>query len=417
MVQQFPEFFSLADQGIVSAAGLVTGALVGRYGGGEELGLYMLGLTIALLVSEFQVSLISTPYMIYSPRLRSSALRDYTGSTLLQQMTLGLVMTLVVSGAGMALVTSQGRVGLGSTLLALGPALFAIVSRDHVRRIEYARLRPKRALAVDALVSGIQVPLLIYLSLTERMTAALAFGAVGIATGIGWAGWMVASRPSLFTVTARLIPDLHRGWRLGRWLLASSAVWAMATHSYPWMLDYFRGTAEVGVWAACFGTLAFARVPLVGFQNMIGPKLATLMAKRGAEALRKRTDRYALRLGLSLGVAALLFWAFGERLIVLVYGSEFSGLGDLVFVLALAVAAMGTAFPYSRALFVLDRANLDFTANLIPIAVLVTLGLAFTQRFGALGAASSLLLANVLAASVRYALFTHVASRKTGSQS
>src|ERR1035437_4034789 len=73
---------SLVDQGVVSATNFLTGVIIGRACSKEELGLYMLGFSLILLVTGLQTTLICTPYMVYAPRLKGSAHALYTGSTL-----------------------------------------------------------------------------------------------------------------------------------------------------------------------------------------------------------------------------------------------------------------------------------------------------------------------------------------------
>ena len=60
----------LADQGVSSATNFLTGVIIARACSKEELGLYMLGFSLVLFVTDLQTSLISTPYMVYAPRLK-----------------------------------------------------------------------------------------------------------------------------------------------------------------------------------------------------------------------------------------------------------------------------------------------------------------------------------------------------------
>ena len=69
---------SLADQAVVSATNFATGVIVARTCSREELGLYMLGFSVILLATDLQTSLISTPYMVYAPRLKGRAHALYT---------------------------------------------------------------------------------------------------------------------------------------------------------------------------------------------------------------------------------------------------------------------------------------------------------------------------------------------------
>ena len=72
---------SLADQAVASATNFLTGVIIARACTKEELGLYMLGFSLISLMTDLQTSLITTPYMVYAPRLKGRAHALYTGST------------------------------------------------------------------------------------------------------------------------------------------------------------------------------------------------------------------------------------------------------------------------------------------------------------------------------------------------
>ena len=77
---------SLADQGVASITNFVTGVIIARASSKEEFGLYMLGFSLILLVTDLQTSVIATPYMVYAPRLKGRAHALYAGSTLVHQI-------------------------------------------------------------------------------------------------------------------------------------------------------------------------------------------------------------------------------------------------------------------------------------------------------------------------------------------
>ena len=79
-------FLSLADQAVASITNFVTGVIIARATSKEEFGLYMLGFTLIMLMTDLQTSLIATPYMVYAPRLKGTEQALYAGSTLIHQL-------------------------------------------------------------------------------------------------------------------------------------------------------------------------------------------------------------------------------------------------------------------------------------------------------------------------------------------
>ena len=91
---------TLADQAVASTTNFLTGVIIGRACTKEEFGLYMLGFTILFFATDLHASLVSTPYMIYSPRLKGRAHSLYTGSSLIHELGLSVMVIIVLVVGG-----------------------------------------------------------------------------------------------------------------------------------------------------------------------------------------------------------------------------------------------------------------------------------------------------------------------------
>ena len=72
---------TLFDQAIYSGSNFFISVVIGRLCSKQELGLYLLGFTILVFMSNVQVALISSAYTVYYPKIKDEndgAL--YTGS-------------------------------------------------------------------------------------------------------------------------------------------------------------------------------------------------------------------------------------------------------------------------------------------------------------------------------------------------
>jgi O-antigen/teichoic acid export membrane protein len=113
-----------------------------------------------------------------------------------------------------------------------------------------------------------------------------------------------------------------------------------------------------------------------------------------------------------MSILSCVLLLLGEPLLVLFYGEKYSGNGFVVFILALSLVAASVAFSFSRALFAMDRADIDFKVNFVPLFILFTVGLWLVRAYGPLGAATGLLLSNGAASAVRSGMFATL-SRST----
>lgn len=396
---------SLADQAVASATNFLTGVIIARACSKEELGLYMLGFSLILFLTDLQTSLIATPYMIYSPRLKGCAHALYTGSTMVQQLTLCLLAMLTLVCGGIVVSHGIGPRGVGPVLWALVIVVAFIMLREYVRRLCFACLKVRRVFLVDTGVAIFQVSGLLLLAYFGLLSASRAYWVIGFACGITVLIWFRAERSSYHLQISESFAHLKKNWTFGKWVFASGLVWTISMNLYPWFLAFFHGTASTGVWAACLGVVALGNPALMGVQNYLGPTIAHLYAEDGPAKLR----RFVLRASALFSLPMLFFCVamafFGGPLAVLLYGHKYAGNGAVIALLAMNLAVSAVAFSFSRGLFAIERADLDFAVNILALFLMLTLGLWCVRSFGVLGAACGVLIANAVASAVRILAF------------
>jgi O-antigen/teichoic acid export membrane protein len=144
---------------------------------------------------------------------------------------------------------------------------------------------------------------------------------------------------------------------------------------------------------------------LLGVQNIVGPKIAHVYAAKGPRALRRLVLRIAAAVAFPMSLLCLVMFIWGDHLLVLLYGRQYAGNSLIVAILASNLLVSAAAFPFSRALFAIDRARLDFLVNFTALLIMITLGLWLVRAFGPLGAAFGLLGANFATSAVRVGAF------------
>lgn len=378
---------ALADQGVVSATSFLTALLIGRVVSPAELGRYTVALSLVLLFVEVQNSLIATPYTVARPRLSGRRLVEYTGDVTGLQLLLGGCAALAALAAALLLP------GAATLAAMVAVAALPLLFREHLRRLSFAGFELAAALRLDLLVAVVQLVGITALAVAGRLSAGSAFAVAGAAAAVGAAGW-VAARPGVMRMSLagsrRAAPGV---WRAGRWVLGSGVVWAVGLHACPWLLAAVRGSGEVGMWAAGMGLAALVNPLLAGVGNYLAPATAHLYAAgrmRGLTRLMRRTALAATALVLPLLVAAIVW---GEQLVTAIYGPAYADTGALVPLLVLHLWMTALALPVSRALFALERADLEMCANLAGLAVFGAVAVWAVPAIGAPGAALALALA------------------------
>ena len=407
---------SLADQAVASATNFLTGVIIARTCSKEQLGLYMLGFSLISLMADFQTSLITTAYMVYAPRLKGSAHALYTGSTLIHQLAFCLITMLGVACGAITVTNGIGPRGLGPVLWALVLATAFIMLREHARRVSFARLRLKTAFVFDTCIAVVQIIGLLTLARFGLLSAARAFWVIGLACGVAVLWWLWSDREFYDPQLSESLADLKKNWILGKWVFASSLVWAVSMNLYPWLLAAFHGVASAAVWATCLGVVSVGNPVLLGIQNLVGPKIAHVYAADGSRALPRLVLKISAVVGTFMSILCLVMFIWGGRFLALLYGRQYAGNRLIVAILALNLLVTALAFPLSRALFAVDRARVDFLVNFTALFIMLTLGLSMVRAFGLIGAALGLLGANFATSAVRVGVFLKLPNGLPGSQ-
>jgi O-antigen/teichoic acid export membrane protein len=405
---------SLADQAVASATNFATGIIIARACSKEELGLYMLGFSLVILMADFQTSLITTPYMVFAPRLKGRAHALYTGSTLIHQLAFCLITMFGVACGAFVISKGIGPKGLGPVLWALSLVIALIMLREHARRVSFARLRLKTAFIFDTSIAVGQISGLVLLARFGLLSASRAVWVIGLVCGIAVLVWLWSDRECYHPRMSESLADLKKNWVFGKWVFASGLVWAVAMNLYPWFLAYFHGPASTGVWAACLGVVSVGNPALLGIQNLVGPKIAHEYAASGTKALRRLVLKITAAISLPVSLLSLVLIYWGGRLIALLYGRQYAGNSLIAAILSLNLLVTAVAFSFSRALFAIERADLDFLTNFAALFVMVTMGFWLVRSYGPLGAAIGFLAANLVTSTVRAGVFLRLAERIPG---
>lgn len=396
---------ALVGQGFLSLTTFGTGVLVGRACGPEQYGLYFLGFTIVVFMLELQNALISTPYSVYAPRKPAGELPLYKGSILLHQAAicglalLGFLLAAAVTGLGF------GPAGMSAIFLSLSVAGTCVLLRDQTRRFCFTHLQMRTALWGDILVAVLQLGTLGTLYALGWLTPVSAFLISGLACAVAAGHYLFGEREQFSFSFARGVADFSLHWNFGRWVVASALVWGVSMNFYPWLVNYFRGAYEAGLWGASATLVALGNVFILGLHNLLGPRMAAVYAASGPEALRTFVLQSTLAFAVPLAMLSVFIYFAGPLLLSLIYDEAYAPGAPVMFVLSVNLAMLGVASVFSRGLFAIERADLDFQVNFLPLVLLFAAGIPLVKGYGIKGAAWALCLANIVALCSRAAAF------------
>jgi O-antigen/teichoic acid export membrane protein len=401
-----PSFVALADQGVVSATTFATGVIIGRVCGKAELGVYALVWTLIALTTEISAVLTTTPYTVFSPRLRQYQRSRYLGSVLVHQLLLSLIFALIMV-AGTVLGSWRGWLpnNVSSAVTTTAAVILFIGLREFVRRVSFAALKVGMALLVDVIACLVQAGGLLLLLHFGVLNASRTYALLGISSALVAGGWLTLHWRAIRPGPRLYGRDLTRNWRFAKWVLGSCILSLFARYLYPWVLAAFHGTSVTGLWAACSAIVALGNPVALGLGNHVLPNISTVYASSGTAAMRRQVHRSSLQFAAFLMPVVLILAVWGERIVTGVYGKAYGGSAAVVLLLPVNMLISSLMFPYSQGLFSLERAKADTLVNVVTVALLFTVGIAAIKSYAALGAAAALLVTSGITALIRVGVF------------
>ena len=414
----------LVDQAVVSIAGLATSVLVWRLDAGE-LGAYYIGMAMVLFARGFQQQLVSTPYTIYHHRQSQQDLAGYRGSCLLQQACfLGvtlvyLLVQIFIALAGFILLAVASLTGLElsrsmewfpisgdgaqvvPTLIVLLFLIPAILMREIVRHYCFTHSENESVLALDTAISVLQILALLALGYLGYLSGAIAWIVIGLSCVVAIGGWYVYTKPAISFNREKLREDLKLNWSFGKWAVGGQFVGSLATYLLPWLLLLATSAEGVGFFGACMILVGIANIFNSGMLNFLTPKAARVYVEEGSAGLKRVLLQMYVLFFVAVGGFAMFLGFFGEWVGVHLIDSKYTGLQNVITLLAIAKLFEGFSHTASGGLFAMEKIKANFWIDVVLMLVTITAAIALIQPLGIVGAAWTTLIGSATSAILR----------------
>jgi O-antigen/teichoic acid export membrane protein len=389
---------AILERALLGGATFLVTILLGRWGGPDELGLFVIFFPLLFIAIALQESLITAPYTVFSAeRNDPSQRRAYLGGVLNHTVILGAAAAAMFAAAAVVLQFLDYREWAGVAAM-LAPATPCVLLREFARRVVYAELKPQLAIVISAGTSAVQLLLMALLHARGDLNAVTAFGAMGLSSVAAAALWLLANRSAIQFSGVPLSAPFAENWKLGRWSVATQVGEIVRTQMFPWLLALVAGQRNVGLFAACAVVAALPTPLHVALSNMLLPEFVQLQKRGGVAAANRFMWQAtgwltAVMVAFFVAVVATSAW-----LVPAIYGDSYGGTQHALVILTLAQVIAGASLPAARALFVMQRPDQVFTSHLIGIVVNIALGVPMVHWWGITGAAYATLIGAALKA-------------------
>jgi O-antigen/teichoic acid export membrane protein len=405
---------TIIDQGVFSLTNLIWVRQLGRSLSLEQLGDYYCLMSFVLLFMNSQAQLLTAPYSVRCHGKKTEReLDQYTGALFVHQ---SIVMGLSVAVFGVAFLISRA-VGwpANAAVAALSFAAPCYLARMFVRYVSFARSQHHLAVLLDLGVAIVQLTGLAFLWWTERLQLVNVFLVLGLACGFVVPFWLRWT-PMRWNRPGSLSTAWKENWQFGKWALLSFAVGGVLSHVFPVIVALFANRTEAGFLGACTTISGFATMFVVGLANALTPAAARAYTDGGHRALNRVLAKNGLVMGVAVG-SFLVASVFGGDWILthLVYNSRFLGQGPTLAWLVAGVLGLAVSVVFGNGLWAIQRPKLNLYADSATLVVTLIGAVLLVRPMGALGAAVSICIGNLVGAIVRafvYQLACRAASER-----
>ncbi|HJE24379.1 MAG TPA: lipopolysaccharide biosynthesis protein [Methylorubrum populi] len=324
---------SLADQGVVSGFGFVSGIAAARLLGIAEFGHFAMILIVLAFAQALHNALITAPMMTLVGA-RSGVSQAYAASI--------LVGAVLLSGPGAVFVVIALVIGgmSGETLVAACALMLAQNLQFTLRRLRFAQGRGVQALIMDS-ARAVSFPL-------ATASVWLGGGTLG-GNGFVWllaatsfatslplivaVGRPVLSRPA----SVRIGAVLRRHVPLGRWLLPIVFV-TFVQEQLVWLVaGATLGLEALGGLRAAQYLVGTVLLLLAATENVLPVVAARAYAEGGEAALRSYLMRTGVKLGLPIAAILTVLSVPGETWLTLIFGPDYAAYATCLRILSLSV--------------------------------------------------------------------------------
>jgi O-antigen/teichoic acid export membrane protein len=391
--------FTLADCLIVGGTNFLTILLVGRIAGPDELGLYSLVMTVFYLLLAAQEALVTVPYTIFGVRLKGRLHLQYASASLYQSIAWSACGSAILALAAAVVLFVSHNASLARVVGVFAMVLPLWLFREFGRRFLFAHMAVGKIVVTSFAGSFSQLVAICALAYVGKLSAATALVALGIGGAISGLGSLWFNRAAFRFSAQRWSHFARKNWVFGRWVLASHAAQVFGANTMPWLIVFWLGPTGTGVYAACDAILRFANPIIVSLSNVMTPLAASGHNNGGKAELRRIVSKATALLSLFLLAFCLALLIGGKWLLQRSFGGEYAGYWGALVVLGIAQFVAKLALAPSRALLVIERANINLyaegtglIASLIAATVLIpfygVLGAAVAQLIGSLALAT-----------------------------
>jgi O-antigen/teichoic acid export membrane protein len=390
---------ALSDQAFVSLNSFVTMMIVAKFCPVNELNVYVLAWSILCFCRVIQERLLAAPYVVFAHQAdRENA--AFLGSSLTHQFLFSGLNVLLFFALAALFQMKASPEGLGECFAVIALAIAPILLRDHLRAVSCTHFRYGAAALVSGVALILQLAIMFAIHRYGTLTAAGVFAAMGVASFLPSAIWLVLKTEPFTFVPGQVRTDWQTCFVYSRWLVAARFFPSIVNSLLPWMVLWMVSENASGVWGSCMTLANVSMMFVIGCNNLFQPQAVVALQKHGAAAMQRVLEFSAVIFAVALSAVCLVYFFAGEYLLGLAFNQALSQYGLVVTVLSIHVLICSLSMVAGNGLAALEKARGIFAGEFCWSIVTVIAAILLTPEFGLMGTATAICLGSLIAALV-----------------
>lgn len=375
--------WTILDQAFFSGANFVVNILLIRWLSPEGYGTFAVAFALFLFFSTIHTGFITEPMLVFAERF-NGRMKEYFRVLARGHVFLSTVLGLILALGGF-FFSVAGHAFLGRELIILAVALPFMLWMWLLRRACYMNMQPGVAAAGSMFYAVLVISGLFIISYLDILSVGMAFAAISVASTIS--GIAIAVKLGFFSPRTldREVQSqaLNDHWDYGKWAVPTGGIqWASGQFAIL-VLPIWVGIAGSGEFRALDNLLLPAAQVYTALSLLLLPVMANAVAT--GELRRVAT------VSISTIVALMtLYWIglllFGPYLIEILYGKEYTGLIQYLWIAGLLPIAGGITVGLCTVLRALNFPEDVFKANVAGFIFALSFGFILIWKGAILGA-------------------------------
>ena len=340
--------------------------------------------------------MLAAPYVVFAHQSNRDT-PAFLGSSLVQQAFFSVVSSLVFIGLGTLFNFVSVPEGLAFCFIVIAIALPPILLRDHLRAVSCTHFRYGAAALLSGVALVLQLGIMFAFYRFDALSAANVFAAMGIASLIPSAIWLLSKTEAFQFTPAQFASDWKDCYRYSSWLVAARFFPSVVNSLLPWIVLWMVSENASGIWGTCITLANVSMMFVIGCNNLFQPRAVVALQTQGKPAMQRVLELSAIVFGVALSMVCVAYYFFGEYILELAFNKDIANFNQVVTILSVHVLICSLSIVAGNGLAAMEKTRGIFVGEFSWSVVTIVAAVLLTPPYGLTGTAIAICLGSLVA--------------------